>query len=195
MADERKHDPYCEPCFYYARNTRSCDYFIVEDRLRGCPGGNGCKARLLKKDVKKRMGKPRWDTEQGRQMYLQGMNDQQIGDHFGVAANTVLYQRQKYWEKDAGSTPPVDNTAPVCVKEEVKEEMKQETAIPTAPTGSKKPPEIYEVLEEATGNMQGIKAICTAEAILQLWKWESKEDLLKARAAIDYLIKKLEDKK
>ena len=145
---------------------------------------------LLKKDVKKRMGNPRWDTEQGRQMYLQGMSDQQIGDHFGVAANTVLYQRQKYWEKDAGSTPPVDNTSPVCVKEEVKEEMKQETAIPTVPTGIKKPPEIYEVLEEATGNMQGIKAICTAEAILQLWKWESKEDLLKARAAIDYLLKK-----
>ena len=145
------------------------------------------------------MGKPRWDTEQGRQMYLQGMSDQQIGDHFGVAANTVLYQRQKYWEKDPSSTPPEDNTAPVCVKEEPKEEVKQEvkkeTAIPAAPTSIKKPPEIYEVLEEATGNMQGIKAICTAEAILQLWKWESKEDLLKARAAIDYLIKKLEDKK
>ena len=89
----------------------------------------------------------------------------------------------------------MDNTAPVCAKEEVKEEMKQETAIPATPTVIKKPPEIYEVLEEATGNMQGIKAICTAEAILQLWKWESKEDLLKARAAIDYLIKKLEDKK
>lgn len=67
--------------------------------------------------------------------------------------------------------------------------MEQETVITAAPSGSR-PPEIYEVLEEATGNMQGIKAICTAEAILQLWRWDSKEDLLKAREAINYLLKK-----
>lgn len=116
MADERVHDPFCLPCIYYAKSTRSCDFFIMEDRLRGCPGGDGCKARKLKKDVKKRMGKPRWDTEQGRQMYLQGMSDQQIGDHFGVAANTVLYQRQKYWEKEAASTPPRGQFR-TCVRE------------------------------------------------------------------------------
>ena len=33
----------------------------------------------------------------------------------------------------------------------------------------------------------------TAEAILQLWNWDSREDLLKARGAIDYLLKKLEE--
>ena len=66
--------------------------------------------------------------------------------------------------------------------------MKQQTSKPT-----KQPLDIYKVLEEATAKMQGINAICTAEAILQLWNWNSREDLLKARMAIDYLIKKLEE--
>ena len=67
--------------------------------------------------------------------------------------------------------------------------VKQETSKP-AP----RPLDIYKVLEEATAKMQGINAICTAEeAILQLWNWDSREDLLKARGAIDYLLKKLEE--
>lgn len=67
-------------------------------------------------------------------------------------------------------------------------EVKRETSKP-AP----RPIDIYKVLEEATAKMQGITAICTAEAILQLWNWDSREDLLKARRAIDYLLKKLEE--
>ena len=53
--------------------------------------------------------------------------------------------------------------------------------------------DIYEVLESAVGTKQGIMATCTAEAIIQLWGWDSKADLMKARDAIDYLIKKLEE--
>lgn len=49
------------------------------------------------------------------------------------------------------------------------------------------------ILEEATGNLQGINAICTAEAIRSLWRWESIRDLQKARAAIDYLLRKMEE--
>jgi hypothetical protein len=67
--------------------------------------------------------------------------------------------------------------------------VKQETSKPI-----RQPLDIYKVLEEATAKMQGITAICTAEAILQLWNWDSREDLLKARGAIDYLLKKLEEK-
>lgn len=181
-------DTWCTDCIYYAKSTRSCDYFIIEDRLRGCPGGDGCAAKVRKKDVKKRMGKPRWDTEQGRQMYLKGMSDQQIGDHFGVAANTVLYQRQKYWEKGNQCTPPEDETEENVLASEMKEEPKQETAqIPP------KRPELYETLEMATMQLTGIQAICTAEAISNLWNWRSRENLLKARDAIEYLLKKTEE--
>ena len=213
MADERKHNPYCLPCVYYATTTMSCDYIFIEDKCRPCPAGAGCTARILKKDVKKKMGKPRWDIAQGKQMWEQGMSDSQIAKHFGIAANTVLHQRRSYWEKGITAPvkkkkeetevkrpledevlekmepcPPEDIASAVSTTEEMKMEVKQETSKP-AP----RPLDIYKVLEEATGSMQGINAICTAEAILQLWNWDSREDLLKARGAIDYLLKKLEE--
>ena len=50
----------------------------------------------------------------------------------------------------------------------------------------------YEVLEAATDGMTGIRAICTADAILCLWQWERPEDLKRAKAAIDYMLKKTE---
>ena len=104
MADERKHDPYCRPCAYYAMSTMSCDYIFMEDHSRPCPAGAGCTARKTKKDVKN-MGKPRWDTELGKQMWEQDMSDAQIAKHFRIAVNTVLYQRRSYWEK--GTAAPV----------------------------------------------------------------------------------------
>lgn len=46
-----------------------------------------------------------------------------------------------------------------------------------------------DVVAEATEDMSGIRAICTAGAIEALWKWEDSEALYKARAYIDYMIR------
>ena len=51
---------------------------------------------------------------------------------------------------------------------------------------------VYNILEEATKTKSGIEAICTADAILCLWNWDSADDLRRARAAINHLIKRLE---
>lgn len=88
--------------------------------------------------------------------------------------------------------PPEDTPLPGASPEETKEEAKEETSA-ELPSGTTRQPEIYEVLEMATGHLNGIQAICTAEAILQLWNWESREELLKARNAVDYLLKKMEE--
>ena len=98
-------NPYCNSCIYYGKSTCTCDYILIVGHPRPCPAGAGCTARILKKDVKKKMGKPRWDIAQGKQMWEQGMSDSQIAKHFGIAANTVLHQRRSYWEK--GVTAPV----------------------------------------------------------------------------------------
>lgn len=50
---------------------------------------------------------------------------------------------------------------------------------------------IFDVMEAATVELKGIRAICTANAIQNLWNWTNKEALLTARANIDYLLKKL----
>ena len=53
------------------------------------------------------------------------------------------------------------------------------------------PMNMLSVMEAATGELKGIQAICTANAIQSLWNWKSIYDLQRARASIDYLLKKL----
>lgn len=134
MADDRKHNPYCLPCIYYAPSTMSCDYIFMEDHSRPCPAGAGCTARIPKKDVKKKMGKPRWDIAQGKQMWEQGMSDSQIAKHFGIAANTVLHQRRSYWEK--GITAPVKKKKEEAeVKRPLEDEVLEKMEPCTPPRG------------------------------------------------------------
>lgn len=62
-----------------------------------------------------------------------------------------------------------------------------------APVEEPETVELFDAMEAATLELKGIQAICTANAIQNLWNWTSKEDLLKAKANIDYLLKKLGD--
>jgi hypothetical protein len=53
--------------------------------------------------------------------------------------------------------------------------------------------ECIEALESATEGLQGIEAVCTANAIKYLWRWKHKngiEDLKKAQWYINKLIEK-----
>jgi hypothetical protein len=55
--------------------------------------------------------------------------------------------------------------------------------------------ECIDALEAATTGLEGIEAVCTANAIKYLWRWKHKngtEDLQKARWYLDRLIKTLE---
>lgn len=54
--------------------------------------------------------------------------------------------------------------------------------------------ECIDALEAATAGLEGIEAVCTANAIKYLWRWKRKngvEDLQKAVWYIERLIKKL----
>lgn len=55
--------------------------------------------------------------------------------------------------------------------------------------------ECIDALAAATTGLQGIEAVCTANAIKYLWRWKLKngvEDLKKAQFYINHLINKLE---
>lgn len=54
--------------------------------------------------------------------------------------------------------------------------------------------ECIQAIEAATEELQGVEAVCTANAIKYLWRWKKKngkQDLEKAKWYIDHLIKKL----
>lgn len=53
--------------------------------------------------------------------------------------------------------------------------------------------ECIDALEAATADLQGLEAVCTANAIKYLWRWKKKngvEDLKKARWYLDKLLEK-----
>ena len=102
MEDKRSHDQHCLPCIYYGKSTMSCDYILIEDQMRPCPAGAGCKARITRKEAGKRV-QTKWDTELGRRMHLEGRSDKEIAEHFGIAVSTVSYQRRKSWEEPVNS--------------------------------------------------------------------------------------------
>ena len=138
------------------------------------------------------MGKPKWDTELGRLLWLDGRKDSEIAGEFGIATNTVTTYRKKHWEKQK-MQPEVAETQN-GKQEEISMEEEQ---IPVVQQDSKEirfdtPANVYEVLEAATRSLSGIHAICTADAILCLWNWSSADDLRRARAAINHLLAKLE---
>lgn len=137
------------------------------------------------------MRKPKWDTELGRLLWLDGRKDGEIADEFGIPISTITSYRKRHWEK-GGQKPypkdePVQNPEPEEPFPEGGTEM-GETKVESAEEQTA----VYDILETATSNMQGIQAICTADAILCLWRWESKEDLLKAKTSIEYLLQRME---
>lgn len=139
------------------------------------------------------MRKPKWDTELGRLLWLDGRKDGEIADEFGIPISTVTAYRKRHWEKGSMQPAPASENPEEEISEEPTkpEEGGTEVGESNAQTAEEQVV-VYDLLEAATKNMQGIQAICTADAILCLWNWETKEDLLKAKASIDYLLRKLE---
>lgn len=178
MTYDNKH---CAGCIYYGTSTETCDYILLEDSRRPCPPGSGCTVRRTKR--RRRVRKPKWDTELGRLLWLDGRKDGEIADEFGIPISTVTAYRKRHWEK--GSQQPEKKEVPK--EEETVEEINVQTAPPMEVVRSEN---VYDILEKATANMKGIDAICTADAILSLWNWETREDLLRAKNAVEHLLRK-----
>lgn len=209
-------DEYCAGCVFFSSSTRSCNYILVMDIRRGCQGGAGCDKKMTKKEFNL-MGIPKaWDKEAGRQMFLAGKGDAEIARACGVTQGTISYFRKKHWETegnaeckmqdaecDAFSVQAGIETAPEAASavppphtqhaERHEEAMaKVETDHPKAEE-SKQPDsclQLISALEEATGGLNGMNAVMTAQIITALWQWKDASDLREAKACLDYLIRR-----
>ena len=54
--------------------------------------------------------------------------------------------------------------------------------------------ECIDALEAATANLKGLDAVCTANAIKYLWRWQEKDGVRDLRKAIWYINKMLESR-
>ncbi len=176
-------DTHCSDCVYYASSTRTCDYILTTDRMRPCPAGEGCTERYTRKEAT--MAKATWDTAAAYDLYLAGKSDKEISEALNVPIGSVSFYRKKHWGGTIKS--PVKKQKEV---ESVPEITKPEQQT-TQPSGRPDPTDVFSIMEAATSDLKGIQAICTANAIQDLWNWKTIYDLQRARASIDYLLKKL----
>ena len=134
--------------------------------------------------------KPKWDTELGRLLYLDGKTDDQIAEELGVSKTAVTNYRLRHWgsanEGQKETHEKVEAASPSPPNAITAQQPDPKPVSMATPDG------VYSILEEATKAKSGIEAICTADAILCLWNWNDTDDLRRARAAINYLIKRLE---
>lgn len=89
---------FCEDCAYYTPTTETCDYWLIEDRLRGCPGGPGCDKKITKKEYRKMNPAGKWDKAAGMKMWQEGKTDKEIAEAFCVTPSAVFQIRKKKWE-------------------------------------------------------------------------------------------------
>ena len=118
------------------------------------------------------MGKATWDTAKAYEMYLAGKSDKEISEALNVPTGSVSFYRRKHWGGTLRS--PVKRQKEADIVPKTQKEPEQQTSLPpTQPVVQTDPTDIFSVMEAATGELKGIQAICTANAIQSLWNWKS----------------------
>ena len=230
----------CDGCVFL-RNYL-CNYLLMMDVRRGCPGGAECDKKMTKKEFFEMGLQKDWDRRAGKAMWAAGRSDADIAKAMGVTQGTISYFRRRHWERECEEAPVEEQQAPVAVEKppvadipdsepdtmakaeatvcqvhkdppgpveiaiEVPEcepeiNKEQEVTIYMPPStegpGAAKTEDVdtgyhqlIQALEGATGNLTGMDAVMTAQVITALWGWTGKNDLLEAKACLDYLIRK-----
>lgn len=97
----------CLSCKWYSRESRSCDYYLLNFIRRGCPADDNCKRY---KPGRRQMGalpnsfkplngrskKIRERDAQCKALYERGMSDSQIAAELGCAHETIRRWRLSY---------------------------------------------------------------------------------------------------
>ena len=87
----------CALCFFRGRSTGTCDYIFVMGIRRPSLPGKDCTVYLSRKEGEEILRKPKWDTEAGRKMWLDGKTDKQIADALGTTDRAVNLYRYRKW--------------------------------------------------------------------------------------------------
>lgn len=94
------------------------------------------------------MKKPKWDTEMGRLLWLEGKCDGEIADEFGIAISTVTSYRKRHWEKQfiRKEDRPAQE-APMPAPEDIKEEKLMPESSCAGTAGEQAPATMYDYMK------------------------------------------------
>jgi len=101
-------DDNCLNCIYYGMSIRNCDYFEIEGKLRGCPGGDKCSKKVEKSKRKKRNTKSfviniypeerrlrnKENSDRRLKLWEDGMTDAEIANAEGMSLKGVAGWRR-----------------------------------------------------------------------------------------------------
>lgn len=96
----------CWECYYFGKNTITCDFYLITGARRGCPVGNACTRFTPRGDLRKqtlivvkgsRPGRRADDQRYQvvRSLYKQGLDDYRIAELTGFSRGTILKWRQR----------------------------------------------------------------------------------------------------
>ena len=88
-----------------------CGYVLIEDELRGCDPGPGCK-RYVGRNKNLEQTKHRkvtWDVDGGKKLWQAGWKDNMIAKVLRTRPENVRSYRVRVWEKETVSTSPEGN--------------------------------------------------------------------------------------
>lgn len=137
---------FCEGCAFYTPSLNICNYLLMMDVRRGCPGGEGCDKKMTKGEFFAMGMQKDWNKTAGKSMWEAGHGDAEIAKAMGVTQGTISYFRRKHWEPErdaaAADDPIIEDLAaenepihedipaeePVCVPD-LHSEAEQKTPI------------------------------------------------------------------
>lgn len=106
-------DDFCKGCVFHSSAHNICNYLLVMDVRRGCPGGAECDKKMTKKEFYEMGLQKDWNKQAGKAMWAAGRGDAEIAKAMGVTQATISYFRRKHWEPERDAAPAEEQQPPV----------------------------------------------------------------------------------
>lgn len=116
-------DDFCIGCVFHSRAHNICNYLLVMDVRRGCPGGAECDKKMTKEEFYAMGMQKDWNKQAGKAMWAAGRGDAEIAKAMGVTQGTISYYRRRHWERECDAAPAEEQLPPVMEQQTPVEEI------------------------------------------------------------------------
>ena len=162
----------CNGCVFLSRSHYLCNYLLVMDVRRGCPGGAECDKYMTKKEFLAMGMQKDWDKQAGKAMWAQGHGDADIAKAMGVTQGTISYYRRRHWERESEAVPVEEQQATVAAEQP-----------PVADFSDSEPDTSAEAMEAALDALEDVERLATEKDTTEFPKYEPECDENEHKAA------------
>ena len=151
----------CNGCVFLSRSHYLCNYLLMMDVRRGCPGGAECDKKMTKEEFYAMGMQKDWNKQAGKAMWAKGHGDAEIAKAMGVTQGTISYFRRRHWERECEAAPVEEQQATVAAEKPPVEELPDS-----------EPDTSAEVLEAAMDALEAVEGTSPVEITIESPKCE-----------------------